>query len=462
MKSSIIIKALAFAMLMPALLFTAACSSDFINDEGTDQKGFTLPVTVKVTYQSDPSTKATFDDGTKKLSFSAGDKLFVWGSHNKKAGRFAGTLDYDESEGKFSGTITTEYNYPGTAETLLEDGSTHAILLPAGYKTYGYLSITDNNAYDAEISYDATKALATSKAVAVEQFTYEAANEYSSGFALSPQRAILNFTITGLKASTVVTAVLKKSGSQLVTGSVKTDGSGTATFAIGGETGSNINLYSLTVGGKDIPFTSSDKVLEKGKIYNITRTVAPALSAVTSADVGSVITADGYAYPAKTPLPAGKTAVGILGKVTSDGHGLILALTDATTLKWYPIEGWSSVTAYAGTTLKLLPDDERGSLTNYTSLGSTTVSDWCVAQKRDYEAIFNNLGSTTGDNDGKTFDDSVNAYITTGVGGTALYGDYWSATRSESYYDHAWLFSKYCWSGASLEWSCHLRPVLGF
>ena len=80
MKSSIIIKALAFAMLMPALLFMAACSSDFINDEGsTDPKGFTLPVTVKVTYQSDPSTKATYNEETKKLSFSTGDKLFVKG-----------------------------------------------------------------------------------------------------------------------------------------------------------------------------------------------------------------------------------------------------------------------------------------------------------------------------------------------------------------------------------------------
>jgi hypothetical protein len=32
MKAKTIIKALAFAMLMPALLFTTGCSSDFIND----------------------------------------------------------------------------------------------------------------------------------------------------------------------------------------------------------------------------------------------------------------------------------------------------------------------------------------------------------------------------------------------------------------------------------------------
>ena len=58
-----------------------------------------------------------------------------------------------------------------------------------------------------------------------------------------------------------------------------------------------------------------------------------ALSAVTSDYIGSVITSDGNVYPAKTAVPAGKTAVGILGKVTETGHGLILALQNATSQK---------------------------------------------------------------------------------------------------------------------------------
>ena len=187
-----------------------------------------------------------------------------------------------------------------------------------------------------------------------------------------------------------------------------------------------------------------------------------ALSAVTSDYIGSVITSDGNVYPAKTAVPAGKTAVGILGKVTETGHGLILALQNATSQRWNTINGWESVTTYAGTTLKLLPDDAaRGSLPSYTTLGSTTVSNWCVAQKSDYAEIFTNLDSTTGDDDGNIYDVNVNTYITTRVGGTAISGIYWSAT-SFTETEAGWTFDSDYWT---VRWSNNpyiLRPVLGF
>ena len=186
-----------------------------------------------------------------------------------------------------------------------------------------------------------------------------------------------------------------------------------------------------------------------------------ALSAVTADYIGSVVTSDGNVYPAKTAVPAGKTAVGILGKVTETGHGLILALQNATDQEWNTINGWPSETNYAGTTLKVLPDDAaRGSLTSYTTLGTTAVSNWAVAQKSDYEAIFQNLGSTTGNVEGKTYDDNVNAYITTGVGGTAISDRNWSLTmESEGY---AYDFESLYWSVEELTVSLKVRPVLGF
>ena len=188
-----------------------------------------------------------------------------------------------------------------------------------------------------------------------------------------------------------------------------------------------------------------------------------ALSAVTSHYIGSVITSDGNVYPAKTAVPAGKTAVGILGKVTETGHGLILALENATSQRWNTINGWESVTTYAGTTLKLLPDDTaRGSLPSYTTLGSTTVSNWCVAQKSDYAAIFTNLDSATGDDDGNTYDAYVNAYITTGVGGTAISGWYWSATDHVTETDASWTFESDKWYWQWRNNTNNLRPVLGF
>ncbi len=120
---------------------------------------------------------------------------------------------------------------------------------------------------------------------------------------------------------------------------------------------------------------------------------------------------------------------------------------------------------YAGTTLKVLPDDAaRGSLTDYIWLGGVLdhilVSNWCVAQKSDYAEIFTNLGSTKSDKDGYTYDSNVNAYITTGVGGAALDGSYWSATEDASL--TAWFFYSDWWSENLKTVSYNVRPVLGF
>ena len=201
----------------------------------------------------------------------------------------------------------------------------------------------------------------------------------------------------------------------------------------------------------------------KAKKKAVPVTTYTLLSAATTADVGKVVCAAGHLHDAKTAVPDGCTAVGILGKVTGDGHGLILALQDATLQNWNTINGWTSVTTYAGTTLKVLPDDAaRGTnLTSYTALGSTAVSNWAVAQKSDYEAIFQNLGSTTGDSNGKTYDANVNAYITTGVGGTAISGDRWSATKVDDTY--AWRFHGDSWRNGTYKTSVYsFRPVLGF
>ena len=185
------------------------------------------------------------------------------------------------------------------------------------------------------------------------------------------------------------------------------------------------------------------------------------LSAATTDDIGKVVCAAGHLHDAKTAVPDGCTAVGILGKVTETGHGLILALHNANSQNWNTINGWTSA-SYAGTTLKVLPDDDaRGiNLTSYSTLGETAVSNWAVAQKSDYEAIFTNLGSTKGDSDGNTYDANVNAYITTGVGGTAISGRYWSATERDG--DNAWDFHSNCWASNGKTSSYILRAVLGF
>ena len=455
MRTDNILKALAFALLL-----TTACNKM----EVSLNKGYELPVTINVTRQGEnPATRATFNDGTKKLEFSSGDKLLVLGEETT-AGQFSGTLDYDAVSGKFSGTILTQNKYSGTADELLTAASdTYANLLPNGYDTYGFLSINNEGTYSAYVSSEYDYAFATSKAAAVEQFSYESSYSYSNGFALTPESAILNFTITGLAASTEVAVAF--SGECSASGTVTTDGSGTATFAVGvmGDY-TDLNGISLTVGGNAITLVNSSKTLAAGKIYNINRSAAAAytlLSAATTTDYGKVVCAAGHLHDAKTAVPVGCTAVGILGKVTETGHGLILALQDATAQTWNTIKGWTSVNTYADTELKVLPDDAaRGSLTSYTTLGETTVSNWAVAQKSDYDAIFTNLGSTTGDPDGNTYDANVNDYIITGVGGTAISGSYWSATEESD--DAVWDFYSDAWYYDFKTRSNSVRPVLAF
>ena len=228
MKTKIILKTLAMSML----LATACNKNEIVNDENTDKKGFALPVTVNVTREGDDATKATYNESTRKLSFSAGDKLFVAGSDNK-AGDFAGLLAW-QSEGTFSGTIMTENEYDGTAEELLSsatDGA-EALLIPAGYKSYEYLELDDEITPSAGYYCHEDNAFALTKAAAVEQFSFELAETYSSGFTLSPQNAIVSFTISGLTANKEVAVSFNPIEYVVISKNVTTSAEGVATFAL--------------------------------------------------------------------------------------------------------------------------------------------------------------------------------------------------------------------------------------
>ena len=352
MKTKNIFKALALAMLIPAMLLTTACSSDdsIVNNEPTAKKGYPLQVTVNVTRQGDAATRAAYNESTKKLSFSSGDQLFVSGhdSSDGGAGHFAGALDYvDGSDGTFSGTITVENSsYSGDADALFTAAQAsdyvRAILLPNGYGVYDYLYIDQNDGYNADvIPYAPNRVFALTKKLAVEQFIYEMANSYSSGtgFALSPLNAILNFTITGLTANKKVNVAL--GGALTIDKDVTTDGSGNATFAVGIYGGTDLNTLTLTVGGNAITLGTTNKTLEAGHIYNITRSVK-SLANATAEDVGKVIGADYKIYANATLATAAKTtAVAVIaymgsntGEKSPRNHGLALALRDAGKCMW--------------------------------------------------------------------------------------------------------------------------------
>lgn len=345
METKNIFKSLAMAMLLPAMLLTTACSNDDFtanndNNVTTAKQGYTLPVTVNVTREGDATMRATYNESTHKLGFSSGDKLLVKGVVNG-LNQFAGILTW-QSGGTFSGTITTKNEYTGTADDLLKNAnSSQANLLPAGYDSKGFIKVSGSG-YQLNISYDWTKAFALTKAEAVEQLSREYAGSYSSGtgFALAPLGFILNFTITGLTPSTEVAVSFTK-GTTTTSGNVTTDGSGNATFAISVNS-TSIGSCTLTVGGNNIALPST--TLAKGKIYNITRSAAPAASKAaaeaTAEDKGKLIGTDGNIYAdVAAATAAGTTAVAKIIYIGTTGHatyshGLALALTDEGNMAW--------------------------------------------------------------------------------------------------------------------------------
>ena len=287
MNTKNIFKTVAMAMMMPAMLLTTACSNedDAINN-GDNKKGYPLQVTVNVTRQGDKATtRATYTDngdGTGSLAFSAGDKLFVNGTH-ASAGQFAGALDYVPATGKFSGTIYTKNDYDGTADALFSAAfSRIATLLPNGYDSYNFLSINDKSTsekYDDVVSTSIANAFVaseTAKKTGVEQLSCEQAYTYSSGFALAPTKAVLNFTISGLEAGEkdvkLITKYSNMDYDQTVTGSVTPNASGVATFAIGISNNLVIKnvANNLTVGSSKFTLPGGT-ALATGKIYNIAR-----------------------------------------------------------------------------------------------------------------------------------------------------------------------------------------------
>lgn len=269
MNTKNILKTLALAML----LVPACNKSEIANEENTEKKGFALPVTVNVTREGDDATKATYNESTRKLEFSAGDKLFVEANYSS-AGQFAGLLDYDAVSGKFSGTIYTESEYTGTVEALLADASAlMATLVPAGYDTNGYLSIINAGAYNADLLVVRNKVFAFTKKEAVEQLSFESVDEYNNGFALVPQNGVVCFSIIGLAANTAVEVIFKEKGDDSVPPvNVTTDASGVATFAVGMPGYARFDWYSLTVDGFAIALPENKEV-EAGKIYKMSRPV---------------------------------------------------------------------------------------------------------------------------------------------------------------------------------------------
>ena len=410
MNTKNIFKTVALAMMMPAMLLTTACSSedDVANTSNITNKGYALPVTVNVT-RGDGATRATFDGS--KLNFGEGDKLFVEGVHiiEAEANRFAGTLTW-QSGGTFSGTIYTQNEVPGTADALFTaasaSGIVKATLLPNGYESYNFLSIYNNGSddlYDDVVAWSMQKAFVaseTAKATGVEQLSFERATTYSSGFALAPANAILNFTISGLEAGAQdVTLSIDYGGLEYpVTGSVTPNASGVATFAIGVPVGANIKDMdnNLTVGTHNFTLPSST-TFTVGKIYNITRNAIPGalISKFSVSSTDKVYFSKGnLQYTKSTGIWSFMDHQYSTVETTSQAIGTDYADQNVVSLFGWGTSGWNNGNTYyqpyntANTTSSYGP--KNGTTRTYDLTGTYANADWGL-----YNAISNG-GNTAG------------------------------------------------------------------
>ena len=195
--------------------------------------------------------------------------------------------------------------------------------------------------------------------------------------------------------------------------------------------GYNINQFTLTVGGNDITLSSSDKKLEAGHIYNITRTMLNLISP----EVGQVIGSDGknHTYNSSVPnngLPAGVTPVARICYVDGTGHGLALALTDEGEMVW----------STAKTTC-----------TAHTPAFSSGT--WKLATQEEWNKMINVAGGTA-------LRDSFE-----GVGGNNIASrSYWSSTEYSSGSDFVQIYNFYhCgWGSSTKGGQVSVRACLAF
>ena len=442
-------------------LMTAACSNDD-NDLTTPQpqKAEGITITAQLAPKTDgATTRAVSDGGTKIVAEWAENEhiaiLYEVGGTKKVAdaeitavdGSGAATITFTVDGGTTNDTPCTLV-YPLSAA---KDDHT-------GVKDAATLLAAQDGTLNANLDVRVGEGTIRTTTPGLTVTTQPAA-----------QFAIFKFTLNGPSIDATHPLVIKDNTSNKTITTVTPASTATSVYvAMPAAASKAYKFVVITADNKYIK--SGTATIEAGKYYQTTLTMSPryplALSSATAEwDLGAVACNDGQLYMEKKAAPSGKAAVGIVGKVTETGHGLILALQDATSQTWNTINGWPSQTYYAGTTLKLLPDGARGSLTSYMNLGSSLsdliwVSNWCVAQKDDYSAIFQNLGSTDVNSNGTTYDGNVNAYITTGVGGTAMTSNnYWSATEYDV--NFAWNFG-YSWAELGKTNSLNVRPVLGF
>ena len=422
---------------------------------------------------NEPESKALTAEGVK--TFTEGDKIAVIYKDTENNTRYALSAALTESDilssGK-SGKFTVALSSPKAGGDL-------RYIYPASFANASIgTSVDVNDAatlnnYEPLAYQDGTLAsLSSSLDLAVFDGSLTAEATLPTAVTLDNKLAICAYTLKNSDGSSDITGTIRRMTVSDGTHTYvvkRSAAAGPIYVAIMPTDGVNIS-YTATDGEAECTKVVSSKTYAAGQIYPLGLRMSinyRTINNATAGDIGKVVCASGHIHPAKTAVPTSCAAIGIVGMITSQGHGFLLALRNAKEQDWNTINAWEDLN-YLGVSLKIVPDSELGGLSQFSSLPkiyfpsiNTSFSNWCVASRDDYGEILINLGSEVGDRYyNKGYDDNVNAYITTGVGGESLYRSYWTTTDWGS--QDAVLFNASGMVQFSKIYSTNIRPVIGF
>ncbi|MBQ6954428.1 MAG: hypothetical protein IJP81_11060 [Bacteroidales bacterium] len=422
---------------------------------------------------NEPESKALTAEGVK--TFTEGEKIAVIYKDTENNTRYALSAALTESDilssGK-SGKFTVALSSPKAGGDL-------RYIYPASFANASIgTSVDVNDAatlnnYEPLAYQDGTLAsLSSSLDLAVFDGSLTAEATLPTAVTLDNKLAICAYTLKNSDGSSDITGTIRRMTVSDGTHTYvvkRSAAAGPIYVAIMPTDGVNIS-YTVTDGEAECTKVVSSKTYAAGQIYPLGLRMSinyRTINNATAGDIGKVVCASGHIHPAKTAVPTSCAAIGIVGMITSQGHGFLLALRNAKEQDWNTINAWEDLN-YLGVSLKKVPDSELGGLSQLSSLPkiyfpsiNTSFSNWCVASRDDYGEILINLGSEVGDHYyNKGYDDNVNAYITTGVGGESLYRSYWTTTDWGS--QDALFFNASGVVQFSKIYSTNIRPVIGF
>ena len=197
-------------------------------------------------------------------------------------------------------------------------------------------------------------------------------------------------------------------------------------------------LNGIDINGEDVTITATsnaDGSISESKII----TVKPTLGMVVASN-GKAYTVDNYdaSYGEKVAV------------VAMPGYAIALQDSDSQT--------WNQITSN-GANKNVdceLADDKRGSVP-----AAPAGTTWKILNKANYISIFEAMGSTQGNSDGKSYDSNVNAYITA-AGGAGLSGVYLCTQEYNPRPIYEWNFSNIWYAAWTHDYSVKVRPVLAW